>query len=136
MGQVFRINPTGPFDAWVYALSKQFCAQYLYFYIHNIQMDQKLPKEICTCFFKLVEAGADLRMVNNCGNTVIHTACLNDNNEALPLLLELSKDLRGSESTSKDIGCSPLVEVTNNCNQVNNFNVMCRYACAYMLSVG
>ena len=78
-----------------------------------------------------MEAGADLRMVNNCGNTVIHTACLNDNNEALPILLELSKDLRGSESTSKDIGCSPLVEVTNNCNQVNNFNVMCRYACAY-----
>ena len=78
-----------------------------------------------------MEAGADLQLVNNCGNTVIHTACLNDNNEALPILLELSKDLRGSESTSKDIGCSPLVEVTNNCNQVNNCNVMCRPAFAY-----
>ena len=66
---------------------------------------------------QLIEAGADMTITNNNGNTVIHTACLNGNSEALPTLLRLSKDIncQDGKDSFEDIGS--LTDKTNKHNQ-------------------
>ena len=67
---------------------------------------------------QLVEAGADMTITNNSGNTVLHTACLNSSSEILPLLLELSKDIDLAHLTKpNDSKPSSLVEIPNKYNQ-------------------
>ena len=51
---------------------------------------------------QLIDAGADMTVTNNKENTVIHSACLNGNAEALPILLKLAKGNLQDSNESQD----------------------------------
>ena len=62
---------------------------------------------------QLIGAGADITVTNNSGNTVIHTACLNGNAEALPLLLKLAREVNQHDNCALNKGQISLDEKVN-----------------------
>lgn len=69
------------------------------------------PVKSSTMINILVGAGADMSATTNLGNTALHIACLNENTNALPLLIRLSEELEYDEG---DVGTCTIESVNNN----------------------